>query len=39
MSVDNYNNQSNLEEQRRRKAENFRLNIQETYDDEYDYEI
>lgn len=38
MSVDNYNNQSNLEEQRRRKAENFRLNIQETYDDEYDYE-
>ncbi len=32
MSVDNFNRNQNLEEQRRRKAENFRLNIQDDYD-------
>lgn len=38
MSVDNYNNPSSLEEQRRRRAENFRLNIQDSYDDVPEYD-
>lgn len=34
MSLDNYNDtQKNIEEQRRHKAENFHLNIQENFDD------
>lgn len=38
MSVDNYGNHPNLEEERRKKAENFRLNIpdRDNYDD-YNY--
>ena len=35
MSPDNNNyTQENLEQQRRRKAENFHLNIRDNYDDE-----
>ena len=34
MSLDNNNSHRNLEEQRKRRAENFQLNIQDNYDDE-----
>lgn len=34
MSLDNNNSRRNLEEQRRRRAESFQLNIQDNYDDD-----